>query len=203
MNDPRLPEEHKAIRQRVLREIAMHFKSYEGFIKKDSRVLDIGIGPGFTAEYIKQNRPDIEIEGLDVLDLRQTKSVNITLYKGTRFPWQEKVFDLALLFYTLHHIKWPGLILDEVTRTTRGGILIIEEFRAEEIDVPQDEQYEADVHLALGIPMHIEQSYFSMSELEKLFVDKKLAIVEKRKLKSLSPRKIEKRLYVLAHNYGN
>ena len=203
MNDPRLSEEHNAIRERVLREVAMHFKCYEGFIKKDSRVLDVGIGPGFTAEYIKQNRQGIDIEGLDILDLRKTENINITLYNGTRFPWQENVFDTTLLFYTLHHIKWPGLILDEITRTTKGNIIIIEEFRTEGNDILRDERYEADVHLALGIQTHMEQSYFSMLELEKLFVDKKLIIVEKRRLKSLSPRKIEKYLYVLAHNYGN
>lgn len=184
------------ILERILRERDEHFKMYSSVFRQGDRVLDIGIGPGYTAALIKDKVPDVRIEGLDVFDIRKVNIVPITLYTGTKMPWEDNTFDVSVIFYTIHHIRWPVVTLREASRITKRNVVVLEEYRTTETDLAVDYKQEDAVHRVLGIPGHIHNGYLSMKEFDEMAGACGLRTIEKIKLNSFSPRKVEKYLYI-------
>ncbi len=187
----------EAIKNRVLSESAEHFELYRNIFEPEDTVLDVGMGPGYTARLILEETPSVELQGLDVIDIRKIRDVPLTLYSGTKFPFVDDEFDTSLLFYVLHHIKWPALTLREAARVSKKNMVIIEEFRKSGADEKKDEEAERGVHLSLGIPCNLHSSYLEESELEALIHDNNLKIIMKKRLESATTRKVDKYLYVL------
>lgn len=184
-------------RLRVGSELADHYNSYKHVFKPGDKVLDVGMGTGNTARHLKLNLPDLSIQGLDLIDIRNTPDVPLTLYRGSVFPFEANVFDVVLLFYALHHIKWPLLTLGEAARVTKRTVIVIEEFALPDLDEEVDENQERQTLLALGIPLNLEHVYLGEEELESFFQAAGLKIIDKTELKSKTRRKIKKVLYIL------
>lgn len=87
------------------------------------RVLDVGCGDGALAAAIMRLRPDLAIEGIDVLARRQAQ-VPITLYDGHSLPFTDAAFDAVLLVDALHHAQQPGELLREARRVACRQLLI-------------------------------------------------------------------------------
>ncbi len=183
--------------ENVVREASEHFALYGHAIKSGDRVLDVGIGPAITSDYISQNRQDLILHGLDVVDIRRSPLVPITLYEGMTFPFNTKSFDVSLVMRTLRHIKWPLLTLGEIARVTKRQIVIIEDFATEECDLSEDARAEARELRSLGIFLPLTYSPLAMRELENMFVKHNLTIRKKEQLKISSNRRIERFLYIL------
>jgi len=110
------------------RRIEVLTRTLADFIPQGARVLDIGCGSGTLAKRIMALRPDITIEGIDVL-VRPGTEIPVTEFDGDTIPWPDGHFDIALFVDVLHHTEAPARLLAEAKRVSKGGIVIKDHFR--------------------------------------------------------------------------
>jgi SAM-dependent methyltransferase len=92
------------------------------------RVLDVGCGDGLISAQLQQKRPDISLQGVDVLPREQTH-IPIEIFDGRRLPFLSASFDVVLFSDVLHHTVDPKILLQEACRTSRQHLLIKDHFR--------------------------------------------------------------------------
>jgi ubiquinone/menaquinone biosynthesis C-methylase UbiE len=92
-------------------------------IPKNFRMLDVGCGDGLLAHLICQNRPDITLQGIDVL-IRDRTYVPIDKFNGEVIPYDDASFDGVLFVDVLHHTRDPMIMLREGLRVARKTIVI-------------------------------------------------------------------------------
>ncbi|MDO8498036.1 MAG: methyltransferase domain-containing protein [bacterium] len=185
-----------SILARVLNEIALHYSFYSDFLKKKDKILDIGTGSGYTAQYIKSQKKDIEIHGLDIFNLLKV-DIPIFIYDGKKFPFSDILYDDSLLFYVIHHVRDYKKLLEETIRVTKRNIIVIEEFNMPEAEYKIELEKEKRTLKAIGLPTSFYQHNFKKEELEDLFLSFSLKLRLIQKLDSQTDKKIEKYLYVL------
>jgi SAM-dependent methyltransferase len=81
----------------------------------NARVLDVGCGSGDLAALIMRLRPDVAIEGIDVL-VRPDTAIVVHAYDGARIPFPDWSFDAAIVIDVLHHTDDPQSVLAEIVR---------------------------------------------------------------------------------------
>jgi SAM-dependent methyltransferase len=87
------------------------------------RVLDVGSGDGLLGKLIGQIRPDITINGIDVI-VRPSTYIPTEKYDGTIIPYVDGSFDGVILVDVLHHTTDPMILLREAKRVARSTIVI-------------------------------------------------------------------------------
>lgn len=92
------------------------------WITPDSRLVDIGSGPGSTLSVMRS--AGYNIEGLDIRDGSYRPELKARLYPGDEFPYADQQFDTALLLTMLHHTAEPEKIIAEAARCARRIIII-------------------------------------------------------------------------------
>ena len=80
-----------------------------------ARVLDVGCGSGDLAALLMRHRPDLRIEGIDVL-VRPGTAIDVTPFDGEHIPFPDGSFDAAIVVDVLHHTDDPTLVLAEIAR---------------------------------------------------------------------------------------
>lgn len=96
-------------------------------LPRDARVLDVGCGSGDLALLVMQIRPDVRIEGIDVL-VRPDTAIPVHAYDGSHIPFPDNVFDAAMVIDVLHHTDDPGAVLAEIARVA-PKVIIKDHFR--------------------------------------------------------------------------
>jgi len=97
----------------------------EGFVKKDSKILDFGCGSGIVAKAF-QYHFKAEIFGIDIKDMRVV-DIPFKLYDGKSIPFPDNYFDIVLSAYVLHHIGDQDSALREIKRVVKNKIIIFED----------------------------------------------------------------------------
>jgi SAM-dependent methyltransferase len=92
-------------------------------------VLDVGCGDGVLAALLSERRPDIRVEGVDVM-VREHTAIPVRRFDGVRIPYDDKSVDVVLMVDVLHHTDDPNVLLRESTRVARAGVLIKDHVRA-------------------------------------------------------------------------
>jgi SAM-dependent methyltransferase len=92
------------------------------------RVLDVGCGDGVLATLLQQKRPDIAIQGIDVLAREHTR-VPVGMFDGSNLPFAGVSFDVVLFADVLHHTADPAVLLREAHRVAASYVLIKDHFR--------------------------------------------------------------------------
>ena len=92
------------------------------------RVLDVGCGDGLISAVLQEKRPDISIQGIDVLARAQTH-IPVSIFDGSRFPFPAQSFEVVLFSDVLHHTIDPIVLLQEACRTTTQHVLVKDHFR--------------------------------------------------------------------------
>jgi SAM-dependent methyltransferase len=89
----------------------------------NASVLDVGCGDGKIAWLIRRERPDIQIEGLDVF-LRDSTCIPVKSFDGHSLPCEDRSYDVITFVDVLHHTDDPIELLREAARVARRGIII-------------------------------------------------------------------------------
>jgi len=116
----------KLIEKKIKNRTEKIVNTFDKFINRDERILDIGAGGGWIGKEI-QNRKAASVTLLDVMNFNQIPDLKLTLYDGENFPFLVNTFDTSLLIFTLHHCLNPLKVLKEAKRVTREKIIIIED----------------------------------------------------------------------------
>ena len=87
------------------------------------RVLDIGCGDGKLSIEIQRLRPDLELQGVDVM-ARPNSALAVTRFDGRQLPFGKNEFDIVMFADVLHHTEDPYVLLREAIRVARTGIII-------------------------------------------------------------------------------
>jgi SAM-dependent methyltransferase len=92
-------------------------------LPKGAKVLDVGCGDGALAYSILQTRPDVEIQGIDLVRWKNT-TIRIDQFDGQSIPYDDATFDVVMFVNVLHHTEDPTVLLREAKRVTRKSILL-------------------------------------------------------------------------------
>lgn len=87
------------------------------------RVLDVGCGDGAVSQAILRLRPDLQIQGVEVL-LRGTPQIAASAYDGKNIPFPDKAFDAVMFVDVLHHTAEPARLLREGARVAAKCVVI-------------------------------------------------------------------------------
>jgi len=97
-------------------------------IPDGTHLLDVGTGDGSIAAAIATRRPDLHIEGIDVL-IRPRTSIKVKRFDGQHIPYEDESFDAVSLIDVLHHTTNPKALISESARVSRKYILIKDHLR--------------------------------------------------------------------------
>ncbi len=92
-----------------------------------ARVLDVGCGDGQIDSVILMRRPDVSIEGIDVL-VRPRTHISVRPFDGTNIPFPFASFDVVMFLDVLHHTRDPRVLLREAVRVA-PTVVIKDHFR--------------------------------------------------------------------------
>ena len=121
-------------------------KSFVSMAKKwgitEGRVLDVGTGTGILAIEFAKSIPGVEVTGLDLSDVvlelarenrqKSKEALKVSFEKGDAedIPIEDDTFDLVVSNNTLHLIKNPVRMFDEIHRVLKPeGRFIISDHR--------------------------------------------------------------------------
>ena len=92
-------------------------------IPPNATLLDVGCGDGSLATKIMRLRPDVAINGIDVL-IRDQVHIPVELFDSANFPYDDASFDTVMFIDVLHHTQNPEHLLREAARVARRNIII-------------------------------------------------------------------------------
>lgn len=96
-------------------------------------VLDVGCGDGQIAATILKQRPDITIDGVDVL-VRPASAISIKAFDGTNIPYNDNSVDVTMFVDVLHHTSDPAILLSEAVRVSKRGVLLKDHLCENQLD---------------------------------------------------------------------
>jgi SAM-dependent methyltransferase len=97
-------------------------------LPSEVRVLDVGCGDGLISALLQQRRPDIAVQGIDVLPRAHTH-IPVEIFDGSSIPFASASFDVVLFSDVLHHTADATILLREARRTAKQHVLIKDHFR--------------------------------------------------------------------------
>jgi len=86
-------------------------------------VLDIGCGDGTIASLIAERRPELAVEGVEVIP-RPTCRVPCRAFNGAKLPFPDESFDVCLFVDVLHHTTDVTQLLREAARVSRSCVVL-------------------------------------------------------------------------------
>ncbi len=108
------------VRNRRTQVLSLHLCE---IIPENVSILDVGTGDGQLARLIMDVRPDIVIQGIDVL-VREKTAIPVQEFDGIQIPYEDNCFGYAMFVDVLHHMHDPMATLVNAVRVARKGILI-------------------------------------------------------------------------------
>lgn len=92
-------------------------------IPADARVLDVGCGDGTLAVRLMDLRPDVTVEGADVI-IRPETAIPVRQFDGVTIEAADGSVDSVMMVDVLHHTEDPAVLLAEALRVARRAVII-------------------------------------------------------------------------------
>jgi len=95
------------------------------YISPNSKILDFGCGSAIAgSEFAKSFNS--EVVGVDIIDNR-VENISFELYNGKDLSfYNDKVFDVVLAAYVLHHTENPVELFKEIARVSKDTVIVYE-----------------------------------------------------------------------------
>lgn len=137
-------------------------------------VLDVGCGDGQLALALMKLRPDLHVEGVDVV-ARPKTLVPVAQYDGIKLPFADKSFDYVTIVDVLHHTDDPTVVLSEASRVARQGVVIKDHLREGWLAQATLSFMDWCGNIGDGVPL--PYNFLSRTEWQGAFFKSKLQIV--------------------------
>ena len=137
-------------------------------------VLDIGCGDGQLALALMRLRPDLKVEGVDIVPRPKTL-IPVAQYDGITLPFADKSVDYVTIVDVLHHTTDPTIVLSEASRVARQGVVIKDHLR--EGALAQETLAFMDWCGNIGDGVPLPYNFLSRSEWQGAFFKSKLQSV--------------------------
>lgn len=108
------------IQQKRLDGLVRHLKDV---MPKNASVLDVGCGDGRLAALLREKRPDLLVQGIEVLP-RDKVWIPVQHFDGLTIPYKSASIDVVMFIDVLHHTADPVSLLREAARVARKSIII-------------------------------------------------------------------------------
>jgi SAM-dependent methyltransferase len=92
-------------------------------LHRNAKVLDVGCGDGLIDSLILRDRPDVSIQGIDIL-LRKKTHIPVFKFDSKKIPFDTGEFDTVMFIDVLHHTDDPAALLKEAKRVAGKSIVI-------------------------------------------------------------------------------
>jgi SAM-dependent methyltransferase len=92
-------------------------------LPQNARVLDVGCGDGLLARIVGDARPDLTLEGIDVLVRGQTH-VPVRAFDGRHIDSPDGAYDAVMFVDVLHHTDDPEILVAEAARVAKQCVVI-------------------------------------------------------------------------------
>jgi SAM-dependent methyltransferase len=92
-------------------------------LPQNARVLDVGCGDGLLARIVADARPDLTLEGIDVL-VRGHTHVPVRAFDGRHIDSPDASYDAVLFVDVLHHTDDPEILVAEAARVAKQCVVI-------------------------------------------------------------------------------
>ena len=154
------------------------------FLPENARVLDIGCGSGDVAGLILQLRPDVTIEGIDVL-VRESTAIPVRAFDGYSIPTEDRSYNAAIMVDVLHHTDNPARLIKEATRVASDAVLIKDHYRHNAVDGAILRLMDWFGNAAHGV--RLPYNYLSPAQWSELWLDAGLEVVGRSERLGLYP----------------
>jgi SAM-dependent methyltransferase len=115
------------------RRVSVLSRHFAEVLPQNATVLDVGSGDGQLAVAIMRQRPDVRIEGVDVL-VRPATAIPVRQFDGTELPFEDRCYDAVMLCDVIHHIIDPLPLLREVRRVAGSAVAIKDHYCESRLD---------------------------------------------------------------------
>ena len=153
-------------------------------LPREASVLDVGSGDGTIAAQWMQARPDLRVEGIDVLVRPDTK-IPVRAFDGRTIPYPDRSFDVVSFVDVLHHADDAARLLREAARVARHSVVIKDHYAENRLDRATLAlmDWVANAHHGVALPYH----YWSRAEWQRAFAAAALSVDELRTKLPLYP----------------
>ncbi len=139
-----------------------------------STVLDVGCGNGVIGHLVKQMKPTVLIQGLEVTP-RPSCLIECTFFNGAIIPMRDASVDVCMFVDVLHHTLNIEELLKEARRVARHYVLIKDHLCESKFDNLVLSVMDWAGKLAHGV--RLKYNYQSRAQWDELFRSSGLKIV--------------------------
>lgn len=105
------------------RRVGVLSRRLAAILPADTSVLDVGTGDGLIAKMIGDARPDLSLEGVDIL-VRPNTHIPVRAFDGRTLPFADGAFGAVMAVDVVHHADDPAALLAEMMRVSRGCVVL-------------------------------------------------------------------------------
>jgi hypothetical protein len=137
-------------------------------IPANAHVLDVGTGDGTIASMWQQTRPDLSLEGIDVL-VRPGTKIPVRGFNGRTIPYTDKSADVVTFVDVLHHAEDVSWLLRDAARVARKKVIIKDHFSENTLDHATLRLMDWVGNAAHGVAL--PYNYLSRATWQRLFTE--------------------------------